>query len=316
MRHATSPLSRRRAVPAPTPTPILTLALALLLGAPAFAGGHTWRVKEVFSNADGTVQFIEVWEALGGDGEVGTANHDVTSNSAVFTIPSNVAPPTGLRSLLLATQGFADLGVVTPDYIIPDRFVSTGGDTVTYVPFHSVTFGAGQLPTDGVHSLNADLTTGVNSPQNYAGDTGSVDVSVGPPEVPGRGGAPVRVARLAPDGSQLDLSFDVATCEGAAGYQLVHGFGSDLPQAAGGAFALGGAVCAIAGSPFEWSAVPDPAADASGLLWFLIQATDGATVEGPLGRDASGTERVGPGPGGSSGACGILEKDTSNTCAP
>jgi len=46
-----------------------------------------------------------------------------------------------------------------------------------------VTFGPGVLPTNGVDSLHRSLTTGVNSPTNYAGDTGSVTAS--PPAVPG-----------------------------------------------------------------------------------------------------------------------------------
>ena len=33
------------------------------------------------------------------------------------------------------------------------------------------------MPTDGLHSLQRDLTTGVNSPTNYAGQTGSIDLS-------------------------------------------------------------------------------------------------------------------------------------------
>ena len=48
--------------------------------------------------------------------------------------------------------------------------------------------GAGQLPTDGVNSLSPDLTTGPNSPTNYAGETGSVDAGGEPvPSVSARG---------------------------------------------------------------------------------------------------------------------------------
>ena len=65
----------------------------------------------------------------------------------------------------------------TPDALIPPGvlpfFFSTGGDTVTYVPWDSLTFAS--VPTDGTTSLNADLTTGLNSPTNYAGTSGSVN---------------------------------------------------------------------------------------------------------------------------------------------
>ena len=38
-------------------------------------------------------------------------------------------------------------------------------------------FSDGQLPMDGVSSLNPDWTTGTNSPTNFAGETGSIDVT-------------------------------------------------------------------------------------------------------------------------------------------
>ena len=192
------------------------IAVVVIFSIPSRAGGHTWRVKEFFSNADGTIQYVEVWEANGTPGEAGTANHNVSSNSNVFTIPSNVATPTTNRSLLLATQSFADLGVVTPDYIIPEKFFSVTADSITYSPFHTVTFGAGQFPTDGVLALAANLTQVVNSPSNYAGDTGSVNLVDPPPGVPATGLDPLRADKSGgqQDGSILALNFDVSTCTG------------------------------------------------------------------------------------------------------
>ena len=102
-------------------TCLAVFLVAVFVAQSAFAGGHTWRVKEIFSNQDRTIQYIETWEALGGNLEIATAGHNITSTTNLFTIPTNVASPTGFRSLLFATQGFADLGVVTPDYIISSR---------------------------------------------------------------------------------------------------------------------------------------------------------------------------------------------------
>jgi len=68
----------------------------------AFAGGHTWRVKEIFSNADGTIQYIETWEANGTKGETGTANHDITSGTNIFTIPYRTPTMAGVRNEGLA----------------------------------------------------------------------------------------------------------------------------------------------------------------------------------------------------------------------
>lgn len=145
----------------------------------AFAGGHTWRVSEVFSNADGTIQYVEVGEAFGGAGEINTAGHAVTSNTNSFTIPANVAAPTSLRKILIATPAFAALpGAPTPDYILPPGsvpFFATTGDSVRYVPYDTFTFGVGIVPTDGVHSLNRNGSVGCNTPENYAGVVGFVN---------------------------------------------------------------------------------------------------------------------------------------------
>lgn len=50
-------------------------------------------------------------------------------------------------------------------------------------PGATLAFSAGQLPLDGVLSLNHDHTTGVNSPTNWAGQSGSVSL-VGVPALP------------------------------------------------------------------------------------------------------------------------------------
>jgi hypothetical protein len=162
----------------------LALALATALGlppAPAHAGSHTWDVNEVFSDSTGLVQFVELVEANGTPGETGVPGHSMTSSSKSFTIVGPaLAPPTSNKFYLIATAAFAALpGAPTPDAIIPAGvlpfFFSTSGDTVTYVPWDAFAFGT--VPTDGTTSLNQDLTTGLNSPTNYAGVSGSVDAS-------------------------------------------------------------------------------------------------------------------------------------------
>ena len=87
-----------------------------------------------------------------------------------------------------ATAGFAALpGAITPDYTLPVApFFDPGGNSVTisFSTFDSVTFAAGELPTNGVGSLNRDLSnltnpdlmTGVNSPTNYVGNTGQLEL--------------------------------------------------------------------------------------------------------------------------------------------
>jgi hypothetical protein len=158
-------------------------ACVSLTAAPAHAGSHTWVVTEVFSDPSGTIQFIEMTECCGGAGEIGVNGHSLTSNSVTtYVIPGpSLTPPTSNRRLLFATAAFACLpGAPTPNYIIPDNFFNPAGDTITYVPWNSWTFGP--VPTNCTSSLQRDLTgnvtTGTNNPVNYAGTQGSVNACV------------------------------------------------------------------------------------------------------------------------------------------
>ncbi len=159
--------------------------MGLCAGA-AQAGSHLWDINEVFSNADGTIQFIELWEAGGSPHEVGLPGLVMSTNAHSFIIPGDsLESPTTNKFFLLATEAFAALpNAPTPDAIIPAGlvpFFSTAGDTIRYEPWDTLTFfGLVVVPTNGIHSLNFDLTIGVNSPTNYAGTTGSVDASDGP----------------------------------------------------------------------------------------------------------------------------------------
>lgn len=160
---------------------LTTLVFALHAGV-AFAGIHTWDVNEVFSNADGTIQFVELWEAGGGATEFGVGNGTITSNTQTHSFGNGpVGGDTGNKYYLIATQAFADLpGAPTPDEIIPAGkipFFDVAGDTVAFGTYDSWTFGA--VPTGGTQSLHKLTGQGVNSPTNYAGATGSVDASPG-----------------------------------------------------------------------------------------------------------------------------------------
>lgn len=164
---------------------IVTLCFTLFADAgKAEAGSHLWRVQELFSNPDGTIQFIEMKECCGASSEVGLNGKWVQSAASglQYVFPENLTGDTSDRRLLLATAGFAALpGAPMPDHIIPDNFFSTNADTITYWMYGAatLTFASGELPSDGLNSLDRSGTTAVNSPTNYAGETGSVDVSVG-----------------------------------------------------------------------------------------------------------------------------------------
>ena len=130
---------------------------------------HLWKITEVYSNADGSVQFIELRVNVSGENFI--ANHVIsftpTGGSAVnYTIPTNLVGNTSNKSLLLATSGFSSLpGGVTPDFIIPSGFLSAGGGTLNVFGVDSITFGTGVLPTDGVNSLNPFPMSASGTPQ-------------------------------------------------------------------------------------------------------------------------------------------------------
>jgi hypothetical protein len=163
-----------------------TLLWTLGLTGSAVAGIHTWDVNEVFSNADGSVQFVELWEANGTPGETGVGGGTITSSANTFPIGQGaVLAPTTNKYYLIATPAFAALpNAPTPDAIINPAglipFFDTAGDTVAFGGFDSWTFGA--VPTDGIMSLDRLAGIGPNTPTNYAGDTATVDAS--PPPLP------------------------------------------------------------------------------------------------------------------------------------
>jgi hypothetical protein len=159
----------------------IAVAMSLACAAPALGGSHLWVINEVFSNADGTIQFIEMHETNGAAGETQLQGKWVLSDGteAQFFFPADLPPnSTANAYLLLATPGFAALpGAPTPDYIIEENFFSLVQDTLTYwlYPTATLTFGPSTLPLDGIRSLSQAGTTAVNSPTNFDDETGTVD---------------------------------------------------------------------------------------------------------------------------------------------
>ena len=81
--------------------------------------------------------------------------------------------------MLVATAGFAALGIVTPDYTMPAGFLPIAGGTLNYAGVDQITFGP--LPTDGANSLSRGGAAIPNVATNFAGQSGSVVVNAGPP---------------------------------------------------------------------------------------------------------------------------------------
>ena len=167
------------------------LAIVLMLAATdAWASYHTFQIEQIYSNADGTVQFVVLHESLGADGENLLAAHTLTithsGNAKTFTFPSNLPggtcgyygcspAPTAIKRVLIATQGFAALGLVTPDYVISNQFLATDGGTINYAGVDQVPYTT--LPTDGVLAINRGGAVVPNVATNFAGQSATAPPS-------------------------------------------------------------------------------------------------------------------------------------------
>jgi hypothetical protein len=151
----------------------IALAFAAL---PSRAMYHLWVMNEVYSDADGTVQFLEMTATAGQQQFL--QGHSLVSRtggtSLTFSFPTDLPGETTGARMLIATEGFAALGVVAPDYIVPNGFFPRGGGSIDFAGVDIWSFGA--LPADG-RSLIRDGTTAINSPLNFSGRTGTVPVS-------------------------------------------------------------------------------------------------------------------------------------------
>ena len=165
----------------------LFLSFCLLGASAARAEFHTFQIDELFSSADGTIQYVVLHEAFGMNGENLLGGHALTSGngaaSNTFVFPNNLPggscgyygctpSQTAHRHVLVATQGFAALGIVTPDYVVPNGFLPLTNGTVNYAGVDQVAYAA--LPTDGVTAINRNGVTLQNLATNFSGQSASV----------------------------------------------------------------------------------------------------------------------------------------------
>ncbi len=152
-------------------------AASLLAASAVLATFHTFQIDAIYSNADGTVQFVVLHEAFGLGGQEFLTGHAFQSTHAgvtnTYVFPNDLpSSNTAGRKVLIATQGFKALGLVTPDYVIPNAFLRTDGATVNYAGVDQMTYAS--LPTDGVNMLKRNGTIVTNKAENFAGDSASV----------------------------------------------------------------------------------------------------------------------------------------------
>ena len=149
----------------------------------------TFLIDQVYSNADGTVQFVVILDTGRVDcdsGEALWAGLALVSTGPgpqkTFVFPANLPTcKTSGRRILIATEGFAALGIVLPDYVIPNGFLQRPAGAVDFAGVSSVTYAA--LPNDGVTAINGGGTPIQNVATNLAGASASVVPSTAPATV-------------------------------------------------------------------------------------------------------------------------------------
>jgi hypothetical protein len=168
----------------------LTALLLLSLSGYAHASFHLWRIDQIYSNADGTIQYIVLVALSSGQEFVQGHSISVSQGGTTHTYPFTKSLPgdtsttsgggyygggsTTYKSMLLATAGFANLNTVTPDYIIPNGFLFTsGGGSIVWDTGYD-TFNYTSIPMDGANALFRAGNVAFNAPQNFAGVMGQI----------------------------------------------------------------------------------------------------------------------------------------------
>ncbi len=165
----------------------LAAAAGLALGTAAVAATPTFAVAQVFSSADGAIQFVELVETQGQDGQQALTGVELVverdGRTRTFVFPTDLPrPQTAYRHVLVATEGyltvpgrFPEFAAVAPDYVVPDRFLPADGGTLRFGDGAPFTYAA--LPRDGFSARYApDGAIRDNSARNFGGSQASLPV--------------------------------------------------------------------------------------------------------------------------------------------
>jgi hypothetical protein len=155
-------------------------ALALCGAAPLAHGA--FQIETLYSSLDGTVQYVVLHETAGENGQQALhglflqSTHAGITKTYYFTndLPSS---QTANQRVLIATRGFAALGLIVPDYVVPDQFLTTTAGELTFAYAYSppifmvdrVVYSS--LPTDGANALTRNGASTPNVATNFAGAT-------------------------------------------------------------------------------------------------------------------------------------------------
>lgn len=147
---------------------------------PARAISPLMLIDQVYSNTSGTVQFIQVVDFGSSDcdsrEQFWRGLRLVSSGPGperTFVFPNDLPTcQTSGRSILIATEGFAALGIVAPDFVIPNDFVQRPAGALALPNGSRLDYT--NLPTDGILALVSGGGTMPNRATNLAGASASV----------------------------------------------------------------------------------------------------------------------------------------------
>lgn len=147
-----------------------------MITSPAQAAFHLWNIREIYTDASGSLQFIELFCPASGqtflDGQQIRVSSGGTTHT--FSLSGNLNTDSLNHALLFATAGAQGAGAPAPNFTLPNGFLFAGGGTISFFGANGGTYTA--LPTDGTLSRTWGDGNAVNSPQNFAGQVGVVAV--------------------------------------------------------------------------------------------------------------------------------------------
>jgi hypothetical protein len=133
---------------------------------------HEWKIDQAYSNATGTVQYVDFLLMNPTDDERFISNAQIQSSLHMMGFTDLPSVPINGQHFLIASPGFATIAGVTPDFTFTATpFFNHAGDTLSYGP------GLNVLTTPALSGGSQAFGPSgfvLARPTNFAGKVGSV----------------------------------------------------------------------------------------------------------------------------------------------
>ncbi len=152
-----------------------------LAGAQSVYAVDAWRIAEVFSSSDGSLQYIKLSTTSDNQDRLGGRQlRSFDANGVAlqtFTFPANLtSTQTANKSLLVATSAFSSVTQLHADYVIPASFISGEGGEIRLEGIDTLSYRKSQLPRNGAQALDRAGNAVTAAPLNWVGQTKAVAV--------------------------------------------------------------------------------------------------------------------------------------------